>query len=46
MMGRIKPDVTRAQAQSDLETIAQRLVRDYPRENAAIHIGVSDFRKC
>ncbi len=45
MMGRIKNDVRLAAAQADLHTIAQRLARDYPNENAGIAIKIADFRQ-
>jgi predicted permease len=44
MLGRVQDDVTLAQAQADLNTIAQRLARDYPNENAGIAVAVTDFR--
>jgi putative ABC transport system permease protein len=44
MLGRVKDDGTLAQAQADLNTVAQRLARDYPNENAGIAVAVTDFR--
>jgi predicted permease len=44
MLGRVKDDVTLAQAQADLNTIAQRLARDHPNENAGITASVTEFR--
>ena len=44
MIGRVKQDVSLQQAEADLNTIAQRLARDYPKENAGIGITITDFR--
>jgi len=44
--GRLKPDVTVAQAQTEVEGIASRLTQQYPKENAGISatlIPMSDF---
>ena len=40
IMGRLKPGVTMPQAQADMETIAQRLAREYPNPNAGKAVGV------
>lgn len=45
MIGRVKPDVTLAQAKADLGTVARRLAHDYPNENAGIGITVTNFRQ-
>jgi putative ABC transport system permease protein len=44
VIGRVKENVTLQQAESDLDTIAQRLARDYPKENTGIRIAIADFR--
>src|SRR5215472_4952363 len=45
MIGRIKEGVSLRQAEADLNTIAQRLARDYPEENAGIGITIAEFRE-
>jgi putative ABC transport system permease protein len=45
LVGRVKQNATLAEAKADLNTIAQRLARDFPTENAGIGIVVTDFRK-
>jgi putative ABC transport system permease protein len=45
VLGRVKEDVSLQQAEADLDTIAQRLARDYPKENPGIRITVADFRE-
>jgi len=45
MLGRVKQDVTLAQAKADLNTIARTLGHDYPTEDAGIGIVVTDFRQ-
>jgi putative ABC transport system permease protein len=45
VIGRVKEDVTLQQAEADLDTIAQRLARDYPKENTGIRIAIADFRE-
>lgn len=43
-LGRLKPDVTRAQAQADMDVIAARLARDFPRWNAREGLLVEPVR--
>ena len=45
VIGRLKPHVSTAQARADLSTIAQRLKRDYPKENSGIVIGLTEIRQ-
>lgn len=45
MLGRVKQNVTLAEAKADLSTIAQRLAHDYPTENAGIGTVLIDFRQ-
>ena len=44
MLGRVKEGDTLKEAEADLDTIAQRLARDYPKENAGIRVAIADFR--
>ena len=44
MVARVKHEFTLVQAEADLNTIAQRLARDYPEANANITVAVTDFR--
>ena len=44
MLGRVKQGITLKEAEADLDTIAQRIARDYPKENAGIRIAIADFR--
>lgn len=44
MVGRVKHEFTLPQAEADLNTIAQRLARDYPQADANIAVTVTDFR--
>jgi predicted permease len=39
MVGRLKPGVSPAQAQSDAERVAQETMRNYPAEMASLHIS-------
>ena len=45
ILGRVREGVSLEQAQSDLNTIAQRLAHDYPKENTGIGIAIADFRE-
>jgi len=45
LFGRIKDGTTRNQATTDLNTIAQRLVREYPKENAGIHVEIAGVQE-
>jgi putative ABC transport system permease protein len=44
-IGRLKPGVTLAQARADLETVSQRLQRDYPNENTGWSAEVKSMRE-
>jgi predicted permease len=39
MMGRLKPGISPAQAQSDAQRVAQEIMRNYPAEMASLHIS-------
>jgi putative ABC transport system permease protein len=43
MVGRLKPSVSLAQAQADLQIIMQRLAREYPEQNAKRNAKVLSF---
>jgi predicted permease len=38
MVGRLKPEITPAQAESDAERVAQEIMRNYPASMASLHI--------
>ncbi len=42
VLGRLKPEVTRAQAQADLESIGEALAADFPEENKNLRFALSD----
>jgi putative ABC transport system permease protein len=44
VMGRLKPGVTIAQAQADMETVAEHIVQDYPASNKAWGVSVESLR--
>jgi putative ABC transport system permease protein len=44
MVGRLKPAVTLAQAQADLQIIMQRLARDYPEQDSGHNAKVVSFQ--
>jgi putative ABC transport system permease protein len=44
VVGRLKPDVTFAQAQADLDTIASRLTAQYPRSNSGVGVTAMSLR--
>jgi putative ABC transport system permease protein len=39
MVGRLKPDISPSQAQSDAERVAQEIMRGYPADMASLHIS-------
>jgi putative ABC transport system permease protein len=43
-LARLKPDVTHAQAQSEMSNLARRLAEQYPASNAGIEVNVSALR--
>jgi hypothetical protein len=45
VFGRLKDEVSREEATADLNTIAQSLARDYPRENAGIHVELAGLQE-
>lgn len=45
VFGRIKDGVTRTLATADLNNIAQRLAKDYPNENAGIHVELTGLQE-
>jgi len=44
-LGRLKPQVTQAQARAQMASIAQRLQREYPKENAGIEAQMVPLRE-
>jgi putative ABC transport system permease protein len=44
LIGRIKDGVTRQEAASDLDLVAQRLAAAYPADNAGIHISLKQLK--
>ncbi|HEU4416910.1 MAG TPA: ABC transporter permease, partial [Candidatus Angelobacter sp.] len=45
IFGRMKDGVTQQQATADLDTIARRLAREYPRDNAGIHTELTSLQQ-
>jgi putative ABC transport system permease protein len=45
MFGRIKDGVSRSRAVADLDSVAQRLAREFPASNAGTHIEVDTLRE-
>jgi putative ABC transport system permease protein len=45
VLGRLKPGVTLAQAQADLDTIAARLTAQYPLSNGGVGVTVTSLRE-
>ena len=45
VFGRVAAGVTRSQVVADMSTIAERLVRNYPLENAGIHIEIMPLQE-
>jgi predicted permease len=43
-VGRLRPGVTAAQAQADLDSISTRLARDYPVSNKDYRLGIQNLR--
>lgn len=43
-IGRIRPGVTMAQAKSDLDTVSDRLAREYPNTNNEFRLGLQSLR--
>lgn len=43
VVGRLKPGVTRAQAQAEMDSIANKLARDFPKTNAERKLRVAQF---
>jgi predicted permease len=44
VVGRLKPDVTQAQAQDELSALAERLAKTYPASNAAVGLTLVSLR--
>jgi putative ABC transport system permease protein len=45
VVGRLKPGITAAMAQTQMSAIAQRLQRDYPKANTGINVAVTPLRE-
>ena len=45
IFGRMKDGITRKQATADLDTIAQRLARQFPRDNVGIHTELTGLQQ-
>jgi predicted permease len=45
VFARLKPNVTREQAQTDMDAISRRLEQDYPRENKGISVAVESLHE-
>ncbi len=45
LVGRLKPGVTTAQAQTDVDVVARRLEQQYPRENSNVGIGMVSLQE-
>jgi predicted permease len=44
VVGRLRPDVAIRQAQADMNVMADRLRREYPKDNAGVSVSVVDMR--
>ena len=45
VFARLKPDVTREQAQAEMEAVTKRLVEQYPRENEGLTVSVDPLHE-
>src|SRR5208282_1313863 len=45
VIARLAPGVTAKQAQSEMDTIGSQLAREYPKENAAVHVVMIGLRE-